>query len=104
MRLIIISAVYHCIKCRIFLDHRAGKSLTEGIGRQLYLVHAVPVIQYTGTFVRKVDPCPASEIKQSLVFQEWCDLHFHSDLHHRIVTGIFDNLTSHFHDRKYYHI
>ena len=92
MRLIIGASIDNRAHGVDLLDHGTGKSLSERGTCKLCLAHRICSMNHTRTFIWKVDSGTASEVKQRLCLEVLFRSHLGCNLHHRIVTGVRDNI------------
>ena len=93
MRLIIISAIDNGTHRIDFLDHGTGKTLSKSRTCKFCFPHTVLSMDNTCAFIRQVNPCPCSEIKQTLCFDKLSSSHLGTNLHHCIITGVCNYLS-----------
>ena len=93
MRLIIISAIDNGTHRIDFLDHGTGKTLSKSRTCKFCFPHTVLSMDNTCAFIRQVNPCPCSEIKQTLCFDKLNSSHLGTNLHHCIITGVCNYLS-----------
>ena len=90
MGLIIITSIDYGTEGSRLLDHRTGKTLTEGVGRKLYLMHIFCAVKTSDILIGKIDAGTASKVKKALIFTEFLHAQPVTDLHQCIITGILN--------------
>ena len=92
MRLIIGASIDNRTHCIDLLEHRAGKSLSKCRTGKFCFTHGICRMNNTWSLIWKIDSRAASKVEQCLCLQELFCSHFCCYLHHRIITGICNNI------------